>query len=287
MMKRHPVDRPLGVSEAALGEGSPIPLVRLPTSEAVIARFADDLLAEYRRARAAGREKVVFIVPVGPVGQFDLLARRVNAEGESLRDLVVVNMDEYLAPDGREWIPESDPLSFRRHMRAHFYDLLDPALAPPPAQRLFPDPRASDGVPRALAEWGGVDVCFGGIGITGHVAFNDPPEPGEPIGLAEFRRLPTRVVRLARETIVINAVTGARGNLDRIPRLAVTVGMREILEARKVRIYMNREWQCAIVRKVLHGPVTASVPASLLQEHGDVRLTIAAAVARLPEPALR
>ena len=63
--------------------------------------------------------------------------------------------------------------------------------------------------------------------------------------------------------------------------------MREILEARKVRIYMNREWQCAIVRKILHGPVTASVPASLLQEHGDVRLTIAAAVARLPEPALR
>ena len=287
MMKRHPVDRPLGVSEAALGEGSPIPLVRLPTSEAVIARFADDLLAEYRRARAAGREKVVFIVPVGPVGQFDLLARRVNAEGESLRDLVVLNMDEYLRPDGREWIPESDPLSFRRHMQAHFYDLLDPALAPPPAQRLFPEPRDPDAVPRALAGWGGVDVCFGGIGITGHVAFNDPPEPGEPIGLAEFRRLPTRVVRLARETIVINAVTGARGNLDRIPPLAVTVGMREILEARKVRIYMNREWQCAIVRKILHGPVTASVPASLLQEHGDVRLTIAEAVARLPEPALR
>jgi glucosamine-6-phosphate deaminase len=196
-------------------------------------------------------------------------------------------MDEYLRPDGREWIPESDPLSFRRHMRAHFYDLLDPALAPPLAQRLFPDPRDPDAVPRALAGWGGVDVCFGGIGITGHVAFNDPPEPGEPIGLAEFRRLPTRVVRLARETIVINAVAAARGNLDRIPPLAVTVGMREILEARKVRIYMNREWQCAIVRKILHGPVTASVPASLLQEHGDVRLTIAEAVARLPEPALR
>ena len=287
MSKRHPVDQPLGVPEAALGEGSPIPLVRLPTSEAVIARFADDLLAEYRRARAAGREKVVFIVPVGPVGQFDLLARRANVEGESLRDLVVLNMDEYLSPDGREWIPESDPLSFRRHMQAHFYDLLDPALAPPPAQRLFPEPRDPDAVPRALAGWGGVDVCFGGIGITGHVAFNDPPEPGEPVGLAEFRRLPTRVVRLARETIVINAVTGARGNLDRIPRLAVTVGMREILEARKVRIYMNREWQCAIVRKILHGPVTERVPASLLQEHGDARLTIAEAVARLPEPALR
>lgn len=286
-MKRHPLAEPLGVPAAALGEGSPIPLVRLPTSEAVVARFADDLLAEYRLARAAGRAKVVFIVPVGPVGQFDLLARRANAEGESLRDLVVVNMDEYLTPDGRGWIPESDPLSFRRHMQAHFYDLLDPALAPPPAQRLFPDPRALDVLPRALVEWGGVDVCFGGIGITGHVAFNDPPEPGEPAELAEFRQLPTRVVRLARETVVVNAVTAARGNLDRIPRLAVTVGMREILGARKVRIYMNREWQCAIARKILHGPVTAAVPASLLQQHRDVRLTIAEAVARPPEPDLR
>src|SRR5205807_6161047 len=79
----------------------------------------------------------------------DVCSSDLNAEGESLRDLVVVNMDEYLAPDGREWIPESDPLSFRRHMRAHFYDLLDPALAPPPAQRLFPDPRASDEIGRA------------------------------------------------------------------------------------------------------------------------------------------
>jgi glucosamine-6-phosphate deaminase len=284
---RHPLAEPLAVSEAAVGDGSPIPLVRLPTSEAVIARFADDLLAEYRFALAAGRAKVVFIVPVGPVGQFDLLARRANAEGESLRDLVVVNMDEYLTPDGRRWIPETDPLSFRRHMQAHFYDLLDPALVPPPAQRVFPDPQALDALPRALVEWGGVDVCFGGIGITGHVAFNDPPEPGEPTDLAAFRQLPARVVRLARETVVINAVTAARGNLDRIPRLAVTLGMREILGARKVRIYMNREWQCAIVRKILHGPVTAAVPASILQEHPDVRLTIAESVARVPEPDLR
>src|SRR5207249_10290238 len=110
MSKRHPVDQPLGVPEAALGEGSPIPLVRLPTSEAVIARFADDLLAEYRRARAAGRETVVVIVPLGPVGQCDLLAPRVNAEGESRRDLVLLNMHEHLRPDRRPRIPRSDPL---------------------------------------------------------------------------------------------------------------------------------------------------------------------------------
>jgi len=281
-----PLD-PLAVPEAELGRDSPIPLVVVPDHAALVERFAADLLAEYVAARRAGRGKVVFIVPVGPVGQFDLFARGASAERVSLRDLVVINMDEYLAPDGRDWIPETDALSFRRHMAVHFYDLLAPVLAPPPEQRIVPHPADVGAVARAIARWGGVDVCFGGVGVTGHLAFNEPPEPGEQVSLEEFRRLATRVVRLSRETRTINAVNAARGNLDRIPKLAATVGMREILESRKVRLYMNREWQCAIVRKVLHGPVTPAVPASLLQEHPDVRLTIAAQVARLPEPELR
>lgn len=277
---------PLSVPKQSLGEGSSIAVTVLPTPEAVIARFADDLLAEHEAAGRAGRPKVVFIVPVGPVGQFDLVARRCNAEKRSLRDLVIINMDEYLTADGLDWIPKTDPLSFRRHMDAHFYDRLDADLAPPPEQRVFPDPRDLDAVPRAIARFGGVDVCFGGIGITGHVAFNDPPEPGDPTSLAAFRVFSTRVVRLARETIVVNAVTAARGNIDRIPKLAVTVGMKEILESRKVRIYMTREWQCAVVRKILHGPVTEAVPASLLQEHPDAHVTLADHVGDLPEPAL-
>jgi len=119
------------------------------------------------------------------------------------------------------------------------------------------------------------------------VAFNDPPEPGEKTSLEEFRNLPTRVVRLSRETRLINSVTACRGNIDRIPALAVTVGMKEILECRKVRIYLNRLWQSAIVRKILHGPVTPAVPGSLLQNHPDVRFVLTDSVADLPEPELK
>ena len=284
--RAQPVD-PLAVPEAELGRGASIPLEVVADPAALVERFAADLLAEYLAARRAGRAKIVFIVPVGPVGQFDALARRANAERVSLRDLVVINMDEYLTADGRDWIPDTDALSFRRHMAAHFYGLLDPGLAPPADQRIFPHPADLGAVERAIARWGGVDVCFAGVGITGHLAFNEPPEPGETVSLEDARRLPTRVVRLSRETRVVNALNAARGNLDRIPALAVTVGMREILESRRVRVYMNREWQSAIVRKLLHGPVTAAVPASLLQEHPDVRLTIVAHVGRLPEPELR
>jgi glucosamine-6-phosphate deaminase len=277
---------PLTIPKSSLGKDSAIPVEILPDDHALITRFADDLLSEYLSAKRVGRDKVVFIVPVGPVGQYDLWADRCNKEGINLQDLVVINMDEYLTPDCRDFIPLSDPLSFRRHMDDHFYDRLDPRLAPPPEQRLFPHPMDFSKVPRTLGSLGGCDVCFGGIGITGHVAFNDPPEPGEKMTCAEFSTLPTRVVRLSRETRLINSVTTSRGNIDRIPEFAVTVGMKEILASRKVRIYMNRFWQSAIVRKILYGPVTPAVPASLLKSHFDVRFVIADYVAELPEPEL-
>jgi len=278
---------PLKIPKSEVGKNSPIPVEILPGNESLIARLAADLLQEYLSAKAAGREKVVFILPVGPVGQYEILADRCNREKISLRDLVGINMDEYLTPDGRDFIPRSDPLSFRRHMEEHFYSRLNSQLAPPEEHRVFPHPLALSHVPEIIARFGGCDACFGGIGITGHVAFNDPPEPGEKISLDEFRNLPTRVVRLSRETRLINSVTACRGNIDRIPALAVTVGMKEILESRKVRIYLNRLWQSAIVRKIFYGPVTPAVPGSLLQDHPDVRFVLTDCVAELPEPELK
>jgi glucosamine-6-phosphate deaminase len=279
--------RVLAIAPDRLGQGSPIRVERVADNETLIRRLARDLLDDYRAAKAAGRDKVVMIVPVGPVGAFDLLAAACNEQGQSLADLVVINMDEYLEDDGRRFIPADDALSFRGHMQRHLWDLLRPGLAPPEAQRLFPDPRDPGRVPETIARLGGVDVCYGGVGITGHVAFNDPPQADEPDDVEAFAALPTRVVELSLETRVINSVTAARGNIDRVPRLAVTVGMAEILGARLVRLYLNRPWQGAIVRKLLHGPVTARVPASLLQRHPDCRVVLTDEVAQLPEPTLR
>ncbi len=277
----------LAVPAGALGRGSPIRVERVADGAALVRRLADDMLEDFRAAKAAGREKVVFIVPVGPVGAFDLLAADCNRSGASLRDLVVINMDEYLSADGRSFIAPSDPLSFQGHMQRHFWDILRSELAPPEDQRIFPDPIDPANVGRAIERFGGVDVTYGGVGITGHVAFNDPPPADAGIDTESFAALPSRVVELALETLVINSVTAARGNIDRIPRLAVTVGMREILASRRVRLYLNRPWQSAIVRKLLHGPVTAAVPASLLQRHPDCRLVLTEEVAQLPEPTLR
>ncbi len=276
----------LAVPPERLGIGSGIRCTVLPDMDALSDHFADALVAEYKAALAAGRPYAVFIVPVGPVGQFERFAERCNRERLSLSKLVLINMDESLTPAGAR-IPVGDALSFRAHMERALWSRLEPSLAPPPDQRHFPDPRDPQATNRLIARCGGVDVAFGGVGITGHLAFNDPPEPGEPVDDDAFANLPTRVVTLNRETRAINSVTAARGNIDRIPRTAVTVGMKEILEATKIRLYLNRFWQCAIVRKLLHGPVTAAVPASLVRRHPDVTVTMTAEVTQLPEPVLR
>lgn len=271
----------LRVPPEALGRGTNIKVEILTDAADVIYEFARALFNEIRRNNAAGK-KSVFIVPVGPVGQYPILARWCNTERVSCADVVLINMDEYCTDDG-DLVPYENPLSFRRHMDLNFYSLLDPEVAVRSENRVFPDPERPEAIAEIIEAAGGLDVCFAGIGITGHIAFNDPPEPGERITPAEFRNLPTRVVALSRESALVNAITGARGDWYSIPRKAVTVGMREILGARRIRVFMAREWQSAVARLFIHGPVTPSVPASFLQEHPDVAVVMTKATAVTPE----
>jgi glucosamine-6-phosphate deaminase len=222
---------------------------------------------------------------VGPVDQFSILAQRINDQRIDCHDVVFINMDEYLTDDDC-YVPMDHPLSFRGFMERAFYRRLDAAIAPPPAHRVFPDPRE----PRRIADWiqtrGGVDACFGGIGINGHIAFNEPPEPGQVISVEQFAAMPTRVLSLSRETRTINSVT-VGGEIVLIPRRAVTLGMRECLGASRLRLYCNRPWQSAVVRRALHGPITAACPASLSRLHADAVLSVAQYVAQPPHIMLR
>jgi glucosamine-6-phosphate deaminase len=196
-----------------------------------------------------------------------------------------INMDEYLTDDDR-WIDIEHPLSFRGYMQRLFYDRLDPSLAPWPQNRVFPDPADVDAIGKLIEDRNGVDACFGGIGINGHIAFNEPPEVGEKVSDEEFAEWPTRVLNLTRETRTINSVT-VGGEISIIPWRAVTVGMKECLGAKKMRFYCNRPWQSAVVRRVLHGPITAACPASFLRKHPDASITMAEYVAAMPNIRLR
>ncbi len=260
---------------------SPVPLTVHDDNDALIATFAQTILTDYDELVAAGQRRVLMIGPVGPVGQYDLLAKACNDGDLSLDRLTLVLMDEYLTLAG-DWIPDDDPLSFRRHAREHLLDLLPAAKRP---TVVTPDPADLGRMAALTADHGGVDVCYAGVGITGHLAFNDPvPGRDDPDW---FATLGTRIVALTPETRLINAVTAARGNASRIPHLAVTVGMKDILGASRLRIVMNRAWQCAAIRRLLFGPVTAAFPASLAQRHANLSLDVTREVLDLPEPGLR
>ncbi len=274
----------LDVPREKLGEGTPVGVHVRGDGSDLAEAMADAMLEEIVGMQRAGKPPTL-IVPVGPVDHYPRLAEKINSQGISCRDVVFIQMDEYLTTDDR-WIDPSHPLSFRGHMARAFYDRLDSSLAPPEAHRVVPDPSAPDRIPSLIERRGGVDVCFGGIGINGHVAFNEPPEPSDTIWNDAFADLPTRVLPLARETRTINAVT-VGGEIGVVPRRAVTVGMREILQSRRVRFFCNRPWQSGVVRKALHGPIDRSCPASFLRTHADPSLTVASYVAEPPDVRLR
>lgn len=274
----------LDISAANLGQDTPVKVRILGDMMSIAQDFADSLKAAIQTANAAGRG-ATFIIPVGPVDQYPLLAENLNREKISCRDIVFIGMDEYL-DDKDRWVPEEHPLSFRGYLNRMFFQLLDPALAPPPANRVFPDPQNLSAIPELITARRGVDACYGGIGINGHIAFNEPPEPNEQISVANFASLPTRLITLTRETRTINSVT-VGGEISIVPRRAVTVGMREILGARQLRLYCNRPWQSSVVRRVLHGPITAVCPASLMRNHADASLAVADYVGAPPIIKLR
>ena len=76
-------------------------------------------------------------------------------------------------------------------------------------------------------------------------------------------------------------------DLDAIPNLCITVGMKELLMAKKVRMCMPRDWNAGALRKVLHGDITCKVPCSLMNNHPDAVLYAARVALECPVPAIR
>lgn len=235
------------------------------------------MLDEIVKNNAAGR-KTVMIVPVGPTDQYPILAKMVNTLRVSLKNVYFFNMDEYmLSPT--EMIDKSHFMSFRKRMEDEFYSQVDPELIMPESQRNFPMVAHEAEYDRMIEELGGVDLCLGGLGINGHLAFNEAAEEDDPITAEEFGNLGTRVLPITRETRTINAYGYQRGDLRGMPEWCITIGMKQILAARKIYIALNRPWQHGIVKHVLFDKVQPQIPATLLQNHPDVCFCTTEAVA--------
>lgn len=258
------------IPAADLGKGSNIKVELCETEVDLYWKMANEVAALIEENNARG-EETVMIVPYGPLGPYSRLVSLILERRISLKKCVFINMDEYL-DDEERYLPKTDPLSFRGGMDRIFYSLIPEELNVLPENRHFPEPGNEKAVWEIIQAHGKLDMCWGGVGITGHIAFNEPPEPGEECTDEEFLARPTRVLRLARETKTINAFMNAGSDLDAIPDKCITVGMKEIFYARKVRMCMPRDWNAAMLRKALHGPVGCHVPVSLFQRHPDAKI---------------
>ena len=261
-------------------KGTNIELRIVKDKEAVAADFARtiaDLVIENNRENRPTR----LIMPVGPTGQYKIMIEICKTEAIDLSNLHIFFMDEYVSDDGKN-LPDTHPFSFAHFLKHNFYDPIDPKCNLNMAQMHSPDAQSPEAYNEAIEDAGGIDVCFGGIGINGHIGFNEALDYWLSMSNEDFKNLSTRVVNIAVTTRVTNAIFGTGGNMQIVPNLAVTVGMREILASRKIHIYLDWPWQKQVLRNTIFGPVTPMFPASFLQEHSDVIITAAEYVAEEP-----
>ena len=232
--------------------------------------FAEDLVGRIREARDNGRTFVA-ILPVGPVPQYRLAAKMINEESLSLAHVHTFNMDEYANEDGVT-APVSWPGSFQRAMIDSFFARIDPQLRPPERQVHFPTTDTLPTYGASIEQLGGADVCYGGIGWSGHIAFWEAHLGAEFDGdLDAYMDASARLVELHPMTIMQNALHSFGGDWSWVPPKANTIGPREILGARHRSFWLDGDlgggvsWQRFIARLVAHGPISEFVPGSVLQ----------------------
>ncbi|MGD1821768.1 MAG: glucosamine-6-phosphate isomerase [Pleomorphochaeta sp.] len=244
-----------------------VPYECFEDSETVFEKMALEMV-ECIEENNKNNRPTVLIIPVGPVGQYPYFVDIVNKKQLSLKNCYFLNMDEYL-DDNKQYIDINNKLSFRGFMEKQVYNKIQSDLTVPPNQRFFPDPQNPESLQNVIDEIGPVDIAFGGIGINGHVAFN---EAEDGVAVEEFSQRETRVIKISSETRVANAIGDLNGAIDAMPNYAATIGMRQILGAKKIRLCLFREWQRSVLRQTLFGKVESHFPSTILQNHPDAKI---------------
>ncbi|MDO5147291.1 MAG: glucosamine-6-phosphate deaminase [Eubacteriales bacterium] len=192
-----------------------------------------------------------------PEGIYEQLVTWYEKGDLDFSQVTSVNLDEYkgLTPDNVQ--------SYRYFMDSHLFNRVNIDKS----RTFLPDGLAEDAEGEckrydALIEsLGGVDLQLLGIGHNGHIGFNEPEEAFEK---------GTHCVALQESTIEANKRFFA--SVDEMPKYAYTMGIKTIMQAKKILIVVSGREKAAIVKKAFFGPVTPAVPASILQMHNDVTL---------------
>ena len=192
-----------------------------------------------------------------PVGLYKQLVDWYKKGDLSFAETRSVNLDEYLG------LSPHHEQSYRYFMQVNLFDHID--IKPENTHvldGLAKNPQAEcTAYNRLIRDLGGIDLQLLGMGHNGHIAFN---EPGDDFGLE------THVVDLTDSTIDANQRFFE--SRDEVPRHALSMGIKNIMNARRILMVVSGEEKADIVCRAFAGPVTKEVPASVLQLHPDVTL---------------
>lgn len=190
-----------------------------------------------------------------PIGIYKQLIDWYNKGDVDFSEVKTVNLDEYcdLAPDNDQ--------SYHYYMNTNFFSHVnvkeENIHIPNGLAKDFE--KECENYDNLISNLGGVDLQLLGLGNTGHIGFNEPNE--------SFDKMTHRVA-LKEKTIQDNSRFFE--SIDDVPKFAVTMGIKAIMQAKKILLVVNGEKKSDILEKVIYGPVTPAVPASILQLHPNV-----------------
>lgn len=245
------------------------------------ALMARELIDEIQEHNQRG-ESTRAIIPCGPAGWYGPFTDLANREKVSLRNLVVFHMDECLDWQNRE-LPRAHPYSFRGFMERFFYAPVEAERAVRLENRHWLKSHNVNEVREKI--WAApIDITYGGWGQDGHIAYNQARRhPYSQVSLDELRQSSIRVQENNLDTILALAQRTFGAAYQFVPPMSVTLGIKECLSARKVRLFSDTgAWKQTALRVALFGPVTAEYPITLLQEHPDALITATIATATHP-----
>ena len=200
-----------------------------------------------------------------PIPTYENIKKLHREENVSFKGVKTYNLDEYCD------LPKSDKNSYYTFMHEQLFNGLDIAEE----NVHFLDGNATDCAAECknyddkINEAGGIDIQLLGIGNNAHIGFN---EPAETFTNGSFK------VKLTDSTINANKIYFDE---NQMPRYALTMGVKQIMNAKKIILIATGEKKAEAVKNMIKGPVTPQVPASVLQEHGDVIVFLDEAAASL------
>lgn len=190
-----------------------------------------------------------------PIGTYEQLADWYKKGDLDFSEVTTVNLDEYRGLDG------SSEQSYRYFMNQHLFSKVNIKLE----RTHIPNGMAEDVEAECrryddlIASLGGIDLQLLGLGHNGHIGFNEPSGAFEKT---------THCVDLGESTIQANSRFFER--MEDVPRQAITMGIKSIMQAKKILLIVGGEDKKEILHRSLFGPVTPNVPASILQLHPNL-----------------